>query len=100
MLTAPVAEGQPPRCREHTWGDLPASQTPPSVRLHVLQEQFPSRQEKPYPGWVLAACALLSFLPTLWVPVVALGQLLARCSEKMRNPLQDGCPKPRGSRTC
>lgn len=72
----------------------------PSVRPRVLQEQFPSRQEKPYPGWVLAACVLLSFLPTLWVPVVALGHLLARWREKTRNSLQDGCRKPRGSRTC
>lgn len=100
MLTAPVAEGQPPPCRERTWGNLPASQTPPSVRPRVLQEWFPSRQEKPYPGWVLAACALLSFLPTLWVPMVALGQLLAWCREKTRNPPQDGRPKPRGSRAC
>ena len=52
------------------------------------------------PGWVLAACALLSFLPTLWVPVVALGQLLARCREKTRDLPQDGRPKPRGGRAC
>lgn len=70
------------------------------LRPRVLQERFPSRQEKPYPGWVLAACALLSFLPTLWVPVVALGQLLARCREKTRDPPQDGRPKPRGGRAC
>ena len=70
------------------------------LRPRVLQERFPLRQEKPYPGWVLAACVLLSFLPTLWVPVVALGQLLARCRQKTRDPPQDRCPKPRGGRAC
>ncbi|XP_037655104.1 inactive sodium-dependent neutral amino acid transporter B(0)AT3 [Choloepus didactylus] len=40
--------------------------------------QFPARQERLYPGWVQAACALLTFLPTLWLPAVALAQLLAR----------------------
>ncbi|KAG8512348.1 Sodium-dependent neutral amino acid transporter B(0)AT3, partial [Galemys pyrenaicus] len=42
------------------------------------QEQFPARQPKAYPGWVQVVCILLSFLPTLWVPAVALAQLLAR----------------------
>lgn len=41
----------------------------------VLQEAVPPAAGEALPGWVLAACALLSFLPTLWVPVVALGQL-------------------------
>lgn len=44
----------------------------------VPQELFPARQEKLYPGWVLAACVLLSLLPLLWVPGVALAQLLTR----------------------
>ncbi|KAI4574332.1 hypothetical protein MJG53_012508 [Ovis ammon polii x Ovis aries] len=79
---------------------LLASSPPRYKAWNPRYERFPSRQEKPYPGWVLAACALLSFLPTLWVPVVALGQLLARCREKTRDPLQDGRPKPRGGRAC
>ncbi|XP_060985352.1 inactive sodium-dependent neutral amino acid transporter B(0)AT3 isoform X3 [Dama dama] len=79
---------------------LLASSPPGYKAWNPQYERFPSRQEKPYPGWVLAACALLSFLPTLWVPVVALGQLLARCREKTQNPPQDGRPKPRGSRAC
>nr|XP_020747339.1 sodium-dependent neutral amino acid transporter B(0)AT3 [Odocoileus virginianus texanus] len=79
---------------------LLASSLPGYKAWNPQYEQFPSRQGKPYPSWVLAACALLSFLPTLWVPVVALGQLLARCREKTRNPPQDGGPKPRGSRAC
>ncbi|XP_069411863.1 inactive sodium-dependent neutral amino acid transporter B(0)AT3 isoform X2 [Ovis canadensis] len=79
---------------------LLASSPPHYKAWNPRYERFPSRQEKPYPGWVLAACALLSFLPTLWVPVVALGQLLARCREKTRDPPQDGHPKPRGGRAC
>ncbi|XP_017921226.1 PREDICTED: sodium-dependent neutral amino acid transporter B(0)AT3 isoform X2 [Capra hircus] len=79
---------------------LLASSPPHYKAWNPRYERFPSRQEKPYPGWVLAACALLSFLPTLWVPVVALGQLLARCREKTRDPPQDGRPKPRGGRAC
>ncbi|KAM9679789.1 inactive sodium-dependent neutral amino acid transporter B(0)AT3 isoform 4-T4 [Dama dama] len=79
---------------------LLASSPPGYKAWNPQYERFPSRQEKPYPGWVLAACALLSFLPTLWVPLVALGQLLTRCREKTQNPPQDGRPKPRGSRAC
>lgn len=48
----------------------------------VLQEQFPLKQEKSYPGWVWAICALLSLFPALWVPGVALTQLLARRQRK------------------
>ncbi|XP_003462143.1 inactive sodium-dependent neutral amino acid transporter B(0)AT3 isoform X1 [Cavia porcellus] len=39
---------------------------------------FPSQEEKLYPHWVQATCALLSFLPLLWVPGYALAQWLAR----------------------
>ncbi|XP_019838214.2 inactive sodium-dependent neutral amino acid transporter B(0)AT3 isoform X1 [Bos indicus] len=79
---------------------LLASSPPHYKAWNPRYERFPLRQEKPYPGWVLAACVLLSFLPTLWVPVVALGQLLARCRQKTRDPPQDRCPKPRGGRAC
>ncbi|KAM7149423.1 inactive sodium-dependent neutral amino acid transporter B(0)AT3 isoform 1-T1 [Molossus nigricans] len=50
---------------------------------------FPLRQEKSYPGWVQAICAFLSFLPALWVPAVALAQLLARHRRKQENVQQD-----------
>lgn len=51
----------------------------------VPQELFPARQEKLYPGWVLAACVLLSLLPLLWVPGVALAQLLTRWRRTWRD---------------
>uniref|UniRef100_A0A8C3VF18 Transporter n=1 Tax=Catagonus wagneri TaxID=51154 RepID=A0A8C3VF18_9CETA len=55
---------------------------PPSYRAWNPQhEEFPSHQEKPHPGWVQATCMLLSFLPSLWVPGVALAQLLAQWTE-------------------
>ncbi|XP_060047093.1 inactive sodium-dependent neutral amino acid transporter B(0)AT3 isoform X2 [Erinaceus europaeus] len=44
----------------------------------LLLERFPERRERLYPGWVQAVCVLLSFLPALWVPAVALAQLLRR----------------------
>ncbi|XP_053762823.1 inactive sodium-dependent neutral amino acid transporter B(0)AT3 isoform X1 [Panthera pardus] len=53
---------------------------------------FPSRQEKSYPGWVQAACVLLCFLPILWVPAVALAQLLAAHRRK-KDTGRDRCPK-------
>ncbi|XP_016067991.1 PREDICTED: sodium-dependent neutral amino acid transporter B(0)AT3 [Miniopterus natalensis] len=52
-------------------------------------EQFPSRQEKSYPGWVQAVCGLLSFLPALCVPGVALAQLLAWRRQKQEHVQQD-----------
>uniref|UniRef100_A0A2K5E111 Transporter n=1 Tax=Aotus nancymaae TaxID=37293 RepID=A0A2K5E111_AOTNA len=48
-------------------------------------ELFPSRQEKLYPGWVRAACVLLSLLPVLWVPMAALAQLLTRWKRTWRD---------------
>ncbi|KAI5938857.1 Inactive sodium-dependent neutral amino acid transporter B(0)AT3 [Manis javanica] len=44
--------------------------------------QFPWRQEKSYPGWIRTTCVLLSFVPSLWVPAVALAQLLFRCRRR------------------
>ncbi|XP_066231064.1 inactive sodium-dependent neutral amino acid transporter B(0)AT3 isoform X2 [Saccopteryx leptura] len=52
-------------------------------------KQFPLREEKSYPGWVKAVCGLLSFLPLLWIPGVALAQLFARRRRKQENTWQD-----------
>ncbi|KAM8813173.1 inactive sodium-dependent neutral amino acid transporter B(0)AT3 isoform 2-T2 [Rhynchonycteris naso] len=52
-------------------------------------KQFPLREEKSYPGWVKAVCGLLSFLPLLWIPGVALVQLLAWRRRKQENTWQD-----------
>ncbi|XP_077860718.1 inactive sodium-dependent neutral amino acid transporter B(0)AT3 isoform X4 [Macaca mulatta] len=55
------------------------SQKPLSYRAwNPKYKLFPARQEKLYPGWVLTTCVLLSLLPLLWVPGVALAQLLTR----------------------
>lgn len=59
------------------------AQTPLSYRAWNPQyEQFPLKQDKSYPGWVWAICAVLSLFPALWVPGVALTQLLARRRQK------------------
>lgn len=52
-------------------------------------KQFPSRQEKSYPGWVQAICGLLSFLPALLVPGVALAQLPIWRRRKQENVQQN-----------
>nr|XP_036266384.1 inactive sodium-dependent neutral amino acid transporter B(0)AT3 [Pipistrellus kuhlii] len=52
-------------------------------------KQFPSRQEKSYPGWVQAICGLLSFLPALLVPGVALAQLPIWRRQKQENVQQN-----------
>ncbi|XP_057564448.1 inactive sodium-dependent neutral amino acid transporter B(0)AT3 [Hippopotamus amphibius kiboko] len=64
---------------------LLASSPPAYKAWNPRHEQFPLQQEKPYPGWVQAVCVLLSLLPALWVPVVALAQLLARCRRKRQD---------------
>nr|XP_015107084.1 inactive sodium-dependent neutral amino acid transporter B(0)AT3 isoform X2 [Vicugna pacos] len=75
--------------------------TPPSYKAWNPQyEQFPSRQEKPYPGWVQAICVLLSFLPALSVPAVALVQLLARRRRKQQDVQQDVGPKLQDGGVC
>ncbi|XP_058420384.1 inactive sodium-dependent neutral amino acid transporter B(0)AT3 [Diceros bicornis minor] len=77
------------------------ARTPPSYRAWNPQyDQFPLQQEKIYPGWVQATCVLLSFLPVLLVPAVALAQLLARCRRKQKDTLQDTHPKPQDGRAC
>nr|XP_019600174.1 PREDICTED: sodium-dependent neutral amino acid transporter B(0)AT3 [Rhinolophus sinicus] len=66
------------------------TQTPLSYRAWNPQyEQFPLKQEKSYPGWVWAICVLLSLLPALWVPGVALAQLLAQRRRKQEDTRQD-----------
>uniref|UniRef100_A0A8C0R699 Transporter n=1 Tax=Canis lupus dingo TaxID=286419 RepID=A0A8C0R699_CANLU len=68
--------------------------TPLSYRAWNTQyARFPSRQEKSYPGWVQATCVLLCFLPALWVPGVALVQLLAKHRRKQKDTWQDRRPK-------
>ncbi|XP_006762520.1 PREDICTED: sodium-dependent neutral amino acid transporter B(0)AT3 isoform X1 [Myotis davidii] len=52
-------------------------------------KQFPSRQEKSYPGWVQAICGLLSFLPALLVPGVAMAQLPIWRRRKQENVQQN-----------
>uniref|UniRef100_A0A8D1QUX3 Transporter n=1 Tax=Sus scrofa TaxID=9823 RepID=A0A8D1QUX3_PIG len=63
-------------------------------------EAFPSREEKPYQGWVQVACVLLSFLPSLWVPGVALAQLLAQRRQKQPSAPQDRRPELQGGGVC
>uniref|UniRef100_A0A671DPG6 Transporter n=1 Tax=Rhinolophus ferrumequinum TaxID=59479 RepID=A0A671DPG6_RHIFE len=66
------------------------TQTPLSYRAWNPQyEQFPLKQEKSYPGWVWAVCVLLSLLPALWVPGVALAQLLAQRRRKQEDTQRD-----------
>uniref|UniRef100_A0A4X1THB2 Transporter n=1 Tax=Sus scrofa TaxID=9823 RepID=A0A4X1THB2_PIG len=74
---------------------------PPSYRAWNPQhEAFPSREEKPYQGWVQVACVLLSFLPSLWVPGVALAQLLAQRRQKQPSAPQDRRPELQGGGVC
>ncbi|XP_012869322.1 PREDICTED: sodium-dependent neutral amino acid transporter B(0)AT3 [Dipodomys ordii] len=70
------------------------AQRPPRYKAWNPQYvQFPLREEKLYPGWVLATCVLLAFLPILWVPTIALAQLLAR--RRQRTDTQPATsPKP------
>uniref|UniRef100_A0A671DPV0 Solute carrier family 6 member 18 n=1 Tax=Rhinolophus ferrumequinum TaxID=59479 RepID=A0A671DPV0_RHIFE len=60
------------------------TQTPLSYRAWN-----PQYQEKSYPGWVWAVCVLLSLLPALWVPGVALAQLLAQRRRKQEDTQRD-----------
>ncbi|XP_035876189.1 inactive sodium-dependent neutral amino acid transporter B(0)AT3 isoform X2 [Phyllostomus discolor] len=63
-------------------------------------KQFPLGQEKSYPGWVQAVCVLLSLLPALWVPAVALAQWFARRRRKQKSMQQDTCLKLQDSIAC
>uniref|UniRef100_A0A8C4MH99 Transporter n=1 Tax=Equus asinus asinus TaxID=83772 RepID=A0A8C4MH99_EQUAS len=74
---------------------------PPSYRAWNPQyDQFPTQQENVYPGWVQVTCVLLSFLPVLLVPAVALAQLLVRHRRKKKDALQDMHLKPQDSGAC
>ncbi|KAM6224388.1 inactive sodium-dependent neutral amino acid transporter B(0)AT3 [Rhynchocyon petersi] len=59
-------------------------------------EQFPSKQEKLYPGWIHVICMLLSFVPSLYVPAIALVQLVNR----RRRKWQDTCSQLQDGHTC
>ncbi|XP_077874715.1 inactive sodium-dependent neutral amino acid transporter B(0)AT3 isoform X1 [Ictidomys tridecemlineatus] len=77
------------------------AQRPPSYKAWSPQhEQFPSREEKLYPGWVRVICMLLSFLPLLWVPAVALAQLLAQHRRRLKDTQPDTSMKPEEGRGC
>lgn len=54
-----------------------------------MQEKFPGRREKRYPGWVQAACTLMCLVPLLCPPAVALIQLLARRRRQRGHHHQD-----------
>lgn len=66
------------------WVVWPLSEHIPERALLFSQEHFPSREEKFYPGWVQVTCVLLSFLPSLWVPGVALAQLLSQYKQRWK----------------
>lgn len=73
------------------------------ISEHALlspQEHFPSREEKLYPGWVQVVCVLLSFLPSLWVPAVALAHLLCQHRRRWRDAHLESGLKPQESRGC
>ncbi|OBS69820.1 hypothetical protein A6R68_01640, partial [Neotoma lepida] len=78
------------------------SQRPPSYKAWNPQyEHFPSREEKFYPGWVQVICVLLSFLPSLWVPVVALAHVLYQHRRRWKNTTHlESDLKPLESRGC
>ncbi|XP_076965527.1 inactive sodium-dependent neutral amino acid transporter B(0)AT3 isoform X3 [Callospermophilus lateralis] len=77
------------------------AQRPPSYKTWSPQhEQFPSREEKLYPGWVRVICMLLSFLPLLWVPAVALAKLLAQHRRRLKDTQPDTNMKPEEGRGC
>ncbi|XP_074055668.1 inactive sodium-dependent neutral amino acid transporter B(0)AT3 isoform X2 [Macrotis lagotis] len=48
-------------------------------------DNFPNKEQKFYPGWVRGICVMLSLLPCIWVPGVALFQLIHRRQGKGKN---------------
>ncbi|XP_041488167.1 inactive sodium-dependent neutral amino acid transporter B(0)AT3 isoform X3 [Microtus oregoni] len=77
------------------------TQRPPSYKAWNPQyEHFPSREEKLYPGWVQIVCVLLSFLPSLWVPAVALGHRLYQHRRRWKDAHLESGLKPQESRNC
>ncbi|XP_062871509.1 inactive sodium-dependent neutral amino acid transporter B(0)AT3 [Trichomycterus rosablanca] len=49
--------------------------------------QFPESEVKPYPDWVFSICVLLSVLPVISIPAVALYQLIRRHARSRSRPL-------------
>lgn len=84
-----LAMGQPRSVPVVGQGDAAPSLGHSPCGLVSLQKQFPSRQEKSYPGWVQAICGLLSFLPALLVPGVAMAQLPIWRRRKQENMQQN-----------
>lgn len=99
-MHAHLAEGQLALTRVVEQGAAVPSPRRSPWGLVSLQKQFPLRQEKSYPGWVQAACVLLSLLPALWVPAVALAQWFARRRRKQESVQQDTRLKLQDSVTC
>ncbi|XP_040833251.1 inactive sodium-dependent neutral amino acid transporter B(0)AT3 [Ochotona curzoniae] len=67
------------------------AQRPPSYGAwNPHYEQFPTRQEKLYPSWVQATCTFLCLLPALWIPGVAMVQLLARAKRRWKATWPEG----------
>uniref|UniRef100_A0A8C1X7B5 Transporter n=1 Tax=Cyprinus carpio TaxID=7962 RepID=A0A8C1X7B5_CYPCA len=46
--------------------------------LVMVQEKFPESEVKPYSSWVFAICVLLSTVPVLSIPIVAVYRLIRR----------------------
>uniref|UniRef100_A0A8B9TZK8 S6A18 protein n=1 Tax=Anas zonorhyncha TaxID=75864 RepID=A0A8B9TZK8_9AVES len=54
-------------------------QKPPTYTAwNPKHEDFPMKEEKAYPPWVQAICVLLAVLPCIFVPLVALFQLVKK----------------------
>ncbi|NXV47529.1 S6A18 protein, partial [Uria aalge] len=57
---------------------LQIQKSPSYAAWNPKYEGFPMKEEKVYPPWVLAICVLLAILPCVFVPLVALFQLIKR----------------------
>lgn len=53
-----------------------------NVLYLLLQELFPKTEVKPYPDWVFAIIILLSAVPVIPIPLVALYHLIKRSSAR------------------
>ncbi|XP_006272964.1 sodium-dependent neutral amino acid transporter B(0)AT3 [Alligator mississippiensis] len=50
-------------------------------------KDFPAKEEKLYPGWVVAICALLAALPSIFIPAVALYHLIKRVVGRQKSSM-------------
>ncbi|XP_019395909.1 PREDICTED: sodium-dependent neutral amino acid transporter B(0)AT3 isoform X1 [Crocodylus porosus] len=50
-------------------------------------KDFPAKEEKLYPGWVVAICALLAALPSICIPAVALYHLIKRVVGRQKSSM-------------